>query len=183
MVIVLFAERHSENVVWLAGAMARAFCRRDPARQVALALDGVNPSAVPQEILAVDTAQLTPREIFSQMRQLAERGIPVVSASSGRTERALATFDAADRILLVSDLSVPAIRGLQRTIKLVDSLGLAPDRTPVVLYDCREDAGISPSDVANVLSREVFALLQPGDDGPADASACTALVDRLLLLS
>ncbi|MEP7344433.1 MAG: hypothetical protein ABI877_04175 [Gemmatimonadaceae bacterium] len=183
MVVVLFAERHSEDVVWLAGAMARAFARRAPKREVALALDRLNPATLPPEILAVDTTGLTPRDIFGRMRQLSAQGMAVVSASTGRTERALATFDAADRILLVADLSVPAIRGLQRTIKLVDSLGLTHQRTPVVLYDCREDAGISPSEVASVLSREVFALLPPGSDGPADEAACAALVDRLLLPS
>jgi hypothetical protein len=115
------------------------------------------------------------------MRLLAGQGMAVVSASSGRTERALATFDAADRILLVADLSVPAIRGLQRTIKLCDSLGLSRERTPVVLYDCREDAGISPTEVASVLPREVFAYLPPGPDGPADEGACTALAERLIL--
>jgi hypothetical protein len=161
--------------------MARAFAKRAPNREVALALDGLGPGTVPPEILPVDTTGLSPREIFSRMRRLADDGTAVVSASTGRTERALATFDAADRILLVADLSVPSIRGLQRTIKLVDSLGLAPERTPVVLYDCRDDAGISPSEVAGVLSREVFALLQPGSDGPADDVACADLVDRLLL--
>ncbi len=183
MVVVLFAERHSDDVVWLAGAMARAFARRAPKREVALALDRLDPGTLPSEILLVDTSDLTPREVFSRMRQLADHGMAVVSASTGRTERALATFDAADRILLVADLSVPAIRGLQRTIKLVDSLGLARERTPVVLYDCREDSGLSPAEVARVLSRDVFALLQPGADGPADESACAALVDRLLLPS
>jgi MinD-like ATPase involved in chromosome partitioning or flagellar assembly len=183
MVVVLFAERSSEDVVWLAGAIARAFARRTPQHPVALALDGLEPETIPPEILAVDTSGLAPREIVSRIRQLAHDGTSVVSASTGRTERTLATFDAADRILLVADLSVPSIRGLQRTLRLVDSLGLAPERTPVVLYNCREDAGISPSEVAGVLSREVFAMLQPGGDGPADEAACATLVDRLFLLS
>lgn len=167
--------------MWLAGAMARAFARHAPERQVALALDGLRPGTCTPEIMPVDTTGLTSPEVFSRMRQLADRGMSVVSASTGRTERALAAFDAADRILLVADLSVSSIRGLQRTIKLVDSLGLARQRTPVVLYDCRDDAGILPSEVARVLSREVFALLPRGLDGPADESACGALIDRLLL--
>lgn len=183
MVVVLFAERQVDDVVQLAGAIARAFASRAPKGQVALALDDNDHPDGAAPYLLVDTSRLTPREIFARMRHLADLGITVVSASSGRTERALATFDAADRILLVADLTVPAIRGLQRTIKLCDSLGIARERSPVVLYGCREDAGVTPTEAANVLSREVFAFLQPGVDSPADHASCAALVDRLLQLT
>ncbi len=181
MVVVLFAERQLEEVVRLAGTIARAFAGRAPKGKVAFAYDGNG--HIDEAYRVVDTSSLTPREVFARMRQLSDLGMTVVTASSGRTERALASFDAADRILLVADLSVSAIRGLQRTIKLCDSLGIARERTPVVLYDCREDAGVTPTEAANVLPREVFAFLPPGPDGPADAAACAALVERLLLLA
>ncbi|MFN8571365.1 MAG: hypothetical protein U0132_04860 [Gemmatimonadaceae bacterium] len=181
MVVVLFAERQLDEVLRLAGMIARAFAGRTPNGHVALAYDGNGHKDDAYRV--IDTTTLTPREVFVRMRQLADVGMTVVTASSGRTERSLATFDAADRILLVADLSVPSIRGLQRTIKLCDSLGIARERTPVVLYDCREDAGVTPTEAANVLPREVFAFLPPGPDGPADHAACAALVDRLLMLA
>lgn len=179
MVVVLFSERQLEDVARLAGAVARAFASRVRDGEVALAYDGDGASRT-NEFRIIDTSTLTPREIYAKLRHLAELGMTVVSPASGRTERALASFDAADRILLVADLSVAAIRGLQRTIKLCDSLGIARDRTPVVLYDCREDAGITPTEAASVLSRDVFAFLPPGANAPADQTSCLALVDRLL---
>ncbi|MBV6522122.1 MAG: hypothetical protein MNPFHGCM_02268 [Gemmatimonadaceae bacterium] len=183
MVVVLFAERHSDDIAWLAVGLAHGFVQTGGNPRVALALDDMSDLVVSSLVLTVDIASLSPREASRRLRELAGKGYQVVSASSGRNERALAFLDAADRILLVADLSVPSVRGLQRTIKLVDSLGLPPDRTPVVLYRCRDDAALSPSEVAGVLSRDVFAQLQSGVDGPADAAACAALADRLLQLT
>lgn len=181
MVVVLFAERHENDVVWLADEIARAFARGSPERPVALAHDGHGASRSDVEAVArVDTTQLGAREVFDTIRTLADGGATVVAVSSGRTDRALATFDAADRILLVSDLTVSSIRSLQRTIKLCDSLGISRQRTPVVLYDCRDDGGVLPGEAASVLPRQVFAFLSPGPDGPADRAGCDAIVAQLL---
>jgi hypothetical protein len=183
MVVILFAERHADEVEWLAATVAAALARtRRGGATAGVALARATGSAPPPPngVTSHDLSELTPREMAERLRHLTSDGTFVVGAATGRTERALACFDAADVILLVADLTVPAIRGLQRSIKLCDSLGIARDRARVVLYDCREDAPVALGDAMGAIKRDIFAALPPGHDGPADMSSCLALAQRLL---
>ena len=71
-------------------------------------------------------------------------------------ERTLAAFDAADRIVLVTEGSVPSLRGTQRVLRLCQRLNYPDEKMCVILnrYDAPGSLGVA--DVAAALKREVF---------------------------
>jgi pilus assembly protein CpaE len=93
-------------------------------------------------------------------------------------ERTLAALDAADRVVLLTQLSVASIRGTQRAIQLCRRLGYTDDKMCLVITRYRADAVISPADVTDILRREAFHRL-PDDPNAFDAmSRGLALTDE-----
>ena len=84
-------------------------------------------------------------------------------------ERTLAALDVADSILLVTQLTVPALRTTQATLRLFGRLGYHDDKVRVVLnrYDAAD--GLSPADAVQVLGREIFWKLPNDYHGCAEA--------------
>jgi pilus assembly protein CpaE len=72
------------------------------------------------------------------------------------TERTLAAFDIADRIVLVTDGSVPSLRGTQRVLRLCQRLNYPDEKMCVVLNRFDAPGAMSPVDVAAALRREVY---------------------------
>jgi pilus assembly protein CpaE len=72
------------------------------------------------------------------------------------TERTLAALDAADRILLVTQLSVPALRSTQRSIELCRRLGYPEEKLCVVVNRFQSGEVLSLRDAADVLKCEIF---------------------------
>jgi len=77
-------------------------------------------------------------------------------------ERTLAALDAADRLVLVTHLSVAALRSTQRTINLCRRLGYPNEKLCVVVNRFQSGEVLSASDAEDVLKAEIFFKL-PND--------------------
>ena len=86
------------------------------------------------------------------------------------TDRTLAALDAADKIVLVTQLNVAALRGTQRTISLCERLGYGSDKLVVVVNRHQSSEVLTPSDASTLLNLPIFHLL-PNDFRTADGAA------------
>ena len=84
-------------------------------------------------------------------------------------ERTLAALDAADRIVLVTQLSVGALRSTQRTIALCSRLGYPKDKVCVVVNRFQSGEVLSPADAEEVLKAHIYFKL-PNDYRVASAA-------------
>lgn len=101
---------------------------------------------------AVDAAAAS--TILAQLRE--SFGFTVVDCEHHLSDRTLTALDAADRIVLATQLNVPALRGTQRTLELCQRLGYASEKLCVVVNRFDPSDVVSMSDAAKVLDREIF---------------------------
>jgi len=80
----------------------------------------------------------------------------VVDCEHHMSDRTLAAFDAADRIVLVTQLLVPALRSTKRTLELCSRLGYVDSKLFVVVNRHHSGDVLSLNDAKDVLGREVF---------------------------
>jgi pilus assembly protein CpaE len=80
----------------------------------------------------------------------------VLDCEHHMSERTLAAMDVADRILLVTQLNVPALRSTQRSLAIGRRLGYANDKMCVVVNRFQSGEVLSLTDAMNVLKCEVF---------------------------
>jgi pilus assembly protein CpaE len=92
--------------------------------------------------------------IVDQLRQ--HHTFTVIDCEHALSDRTLAALDAADRVVLVTQLNVPALRSTQRTLALCQRLGYAADKVSVVVNRHQSADVVSISDAEEVLGREVF---------------------------
>jgi pilus assembly protein CpaE len=78
------------------------------------------------------------------------------------SERTLAALDAADRVVLLTHLSVSALRSTQRTLQLARRLGYPNEKLCVVANRFQSGEVLSVADAADVLKTEIFFKL-PND--------------------
>ncbi|MDB4882170.1 MAG: hypothetical protein JWL95_936 [Gemmatimonadetes bacterium] len=90
------------------------------------------------------------------------------------TDRTLAALDAADRIVLVTQLNVASLRGTQRTISLCERLGYGTEKLLVVVNRYQSSDVLTPSDASTLLNLPIFHLL-PNDFKTADGAASKGL--------
>lgn len=81
-------------------------------------------------------------------------------------ERTIGALDAADCVVLVTQLSVPALRSTQRTLELFNRLGYPPAKVLVAVNRSNAESALTIADAESVLGRRVAAKL------PNDFSAC-----------
>src|SRR5688500_13902996 len=74
-------------------------------------------------------------------------------------DRTLAALDAADRIVLVTQLSVGALRSTQRTVSLCSRLGYSKEKVCVVVNRYQSGEVLSPADAEEVLKAPIFFKL------------------------
>ncbi len=86
----------------------------------------------------------------------------VLDCEHHMSERTLAAMDLADRILLVTQLNVPALRSTQRSLAICRRLGYANDKMCVVVNRYQSGEVLSLSDATDVLKCDVFWKL-PND--------------------
>lgn len=86
------------------------------------------------------------------------------------TDRTLAALDTADKIVLVTQLNVAALRGTQRTISLCQRLGYGNEKIVVVVNRHQSNEVLTPSDASTLLNTPIFHLL-PNDFKTADGAA------------
>ena len=128
---------------------------------------GVSILAAP---LAMDEAELvTDREVTIALRLLRSQfGHTVVDTPRVITAPVAAAFEEADRILVLTDLSVPSVRAAHRTFELLTRLEIPGDRAEFVITN----AVAGPVDVKKaeqVMGREAFAIIPRDDDAAATA--------------
>lgn len=98
----------------------------------------------------------------------------VVDCEHHLTERTLAALDAADRVLLVTQLTVPALRSAQRTLALAERLGYDDEKVRVVVNRNQSGDVISLKDAGDLLERDVFAAL-PNEYRASEAAQARGL--------
>ena len=86
----------------------------------------------------------------------------VLDTEHHMSERTLAAMDVADRILLVTQLNVPALRSTQRSLAICRRLGYANDKMCVIVNRFQSGEVLSLTDATSVLKCEVFWKL-PND--------------------
>lgn len=92
--------------------------------------------------------------IIGQLR--ASFGFTVMDCEHHLTDRTLGALDVADRIVLVTQLNIAALRSTQRTIQLCRRLGYPDEKVYIVVNRYQSADVVSTADAAQVLEREVF---------------------------
>jgi len=142
--------------VFLRGAMTRH--RSGLSILAAPAAGGDGP---PLELSASRTLAIL--ELVTGMHELTLVDTPGIPSESTR-----AALGAADRVLLVTDLTVPALHGCLRTLDWLRREGVDPESTVDVIvnkHDSRS-AKVTPKDASRTLGLPLRAVL-PRDDGTA----------------
>ena len=80
----------------------------------------------------------------------------VMDCEHSLSDRTLAVLDAADRIVLVTQLNVPALRSTQRTLALCQRLGYPDDKVSVLVNRYQSGELVSVADASSVLRHEIF---------------------------
>jgi len=88
--------------------------------------------------------------------------VTVADCEHHLSERTLAILDSADRILLVTQANVPALRSAQRTLALFARLGYSESKVCVVVNRFQSGDAFTLATVTESLEHEVFASL-PND--------------------
>lgn len=148
--IAVYGTRSDVGVSTVAAALAVAFRSLD-AREVGFV--ELNGRGAAPDAKTVTATLDTMRDRF-----------PVSVAELGHqvTERTLAAFDVADRILLVTEGAVPSLRGMQRVLRLCRRLNYPDEKMCVVVNRFDAPGAMSPSDVAAALRREVYWKIPDG---------------------
>ena len=92
--------------------------------------------------------------IIEQLRL--HHAFTILDCEHALSDRTLAALDAADRVILVTQLNVPALRSTQRTLALCHRLGYADDKVHVVVNRHQATDAVSLADGSEVLGREIF---------------------------
>lgn len=155
----------AENLVLIPGTDAAVARRPDGVWR----LISTRPSAPP----ANDA-----KGVIAALDALRERFAVVVAELEHQVnERTLAAFDAADRIVILTDGAVPSLRSTQRVLRLCRRLNYPDEKLCVVVNRADAPGALAVSDVAAALKREVFWKIPTRT--PVDASA---LAGKLLAL-
>ena len=137
----------------------------DPATDNRLAIPGTDAGLVrrPDGIWTIEPARRrtpTPSDAKSVTAALdamrAAFAVSVVDLEHQVNERTLAAFDAADRIVMITEGSVPSLRGTQRVLRLCRRLNY-PDEKMCVVANRYDAAGaLAVADIATILKREIY---------------------------
>lgn len=139
---------------------------RDLLRSVMVAHpEGVSVLAAAEEVDAAESLDTsTANRLFEVLRQ--ELLYTVVDSDHHFADPTLAALDAADRIVLVTQLDVSALRSAQRTLGVFSRLGYGPEKVVVIANRRSDRDRISASDAEKVLGRPVDFRV------PNDYAAC-----------
>ncbi|MGH7693774.1 MAG: AAA family ATPase [Gemmatimonadaceae bacterium] len=127
------------------------------------------PSSDNTEVLElIDAAATT--TIVSQLKN--HFGYVVADTEHSLSDRALTALDAADRVILVTQLSVTAVRSAQRSLQLFDRLGYENGKVSIVVNRHDAQDALKLSDAENVLGHAIFGKL------PNDYRTCSEALTR-----
>ena len=94
----------------------------------------------------------------------------VVDTSRTITGPALAAFEQSDRLLMLTDLSVPGVRAARRIVELLDRLSIPRERVDLIVTHALPGP-VSLPDAARAIGKEVFHVL------PRDEQAATSAMN------
>ena len=94
----------------------------------------------------------------------------VVDTSRTITGPALAAFEQSDRLLMLTDLSVPGVRAARRIVELLDRLSIPRERVDLIVTHAIPGP-VSLPDAARAIGKEVFHVL------PRDEQAATSAMN------
>ena len=94
----------------------------------------------------------------------------VVDTPRTITGAALAAFERADRILVITDLSVPSVRAARRTLELLERLDVRSGQIDLLVTNTAGGA-VDVKEAARVIGREPLAVI------PRDAAAASAAMN------
>ena len=100
----------------------------------------------------------------------------VVELEHQVNERTLAAFDTADRLVVVTEGSVPSLRGTQRVLRLCRRLNYPDEKMCVVVNRFDAPASLAVADISVALKREVFWKI-----AASSSSDLTGLAEKLLV--
>jgi pilus assembly protein CpaE len=99
----------------------------------------------------VDAAAVT--AVVDQLRS--HFAYTVLDCEHHLSERTLAALDAADRVILNTQLTVPALRATQRAIQICERLGYPNDKLCIVVNRFQSTDVLSPADAASLLKHDI----------------------------
>jgi pilus assembly protein CpaE len=94
----------------------------------------------------------------------------VIDTSSYLSDKVLTILDTADRIVLVTQQSLPDLKNISRFYDLADSLEYESNKTWLVVNRASNKQGISVKDISNALKRPVTKVI-PNDEITANVAA------------
>ena len=100
--------------------------------------------------------------------------LTVLDCEHHMSERTVAALDAADRIILVTELSVTALRSTQRSLALCRRLGYPEAKLCVVVNRFHSGEVLSSADASDLLKSEIFWKL-PNDYRTASGALAKGL--------
>lgn len=96
----------------------------------------------------------------------------IVDTASHLSEKTLALLDVADRILLVTQQSLPTLKNVSRFFDLTESLDYSMDKVWMIVNQASNKHRIKVKDIADTLKRPVFMAI------PEDGETVWAAVDE-----
>ena len=94
----------------------------------------------------------------------------IVDTSSSLNDIALATLDLSDRIVLVTQQSLPALKNVSRFFDLAETLDYEREKVLLIVNRSTDRAGISVKDIADTLKRPVVATVPSDEDAVSRAA-------------
>jgi Flp pilus assembly CpaE family ATPase len=182
MVITLYADRRFHDIADLAEGLAHAMASHEVAVRVAVSAAPQHGDGAPATTTHVDVLPPgNPGEVSRYLDSLSPRvQVTLVALGGAPNEQVLATLDASDRVLLVSDPTVTSLRATQRALRLCASLGYGSEKVSVLLHGFTDETPIVPAEAAAILKRDILGVIPgPGSDPVARASAFRQLAERL----
>lgn len=107
------------------------------------------------------------REMFAVLRRMFD--YVIVDTASVVEDKTLAIFDLADRILLLTTPSIPAIKSARLFFEVTGALGYDEDKIRLILNRAERQSGIGPEEIAASIKHPV-TLTIPADERAAIAS-------------
>jgi pilus assembly protein CpaE len=139
--------------------------------------DGVSILPAAEEVDAADTLDITTAgRLFDVLRQ--DYAYTVVDTDHHFAEPTIAALDAADKIVLVTQLDVSALRSTQRTLGVLSRLGYPAEKIILLANRRSERDRIALEDAEQVLRRSVGISLPNDYLACADAITMGTFVQR-----
>lgn len=108
------------------------------------------------------------KRLFETLRPMYD--FAIVDTSSSLNDVTLTMLDNADRIVLITQQTLPSLKNISRFYDLTDSLSYEPSKIWLMVNRTASRYGISVKDVASALKRPVIGTI-PGEDLLFDAAA------------